>query len=165
MKHKQTHWGCLWCSAVTVLFLSVLCFDCVEFNGLHVLYGTPLVHNQSDVIGCPAFCCVKGFKAHYIYNIYNIYLLLALGQCFWYSLLLWNQPEIFLEHFDTILSSRCLVYISVYTMMECSSYCGSNHRFLLQDLTEQKCDNYLSYLTEQRINRLCSVLGIITLCL
>lgn len=60
-------------------FLSVLCFW--SFNGLHVPYGAPEVHNQSDVIGCPCFFrCVKGFQAYYI-------LLLALGQCFWYSLL------------------------------------------------------------------------------
>lgn len=87
---------------------------------------------SSNVIGCPAFCCVKRFKP---------IILLALGQCFWYSLLLWNRPEIFLEHFDTILLSRCLVYISVYIMMECSSYCGSIHWFQLPGLTVKR-DHY-----------------------
>lgn len=96
--------------------------------------GPRRVPDQSNVIGCPASCLEKGLKP---------VLLLAHGQCFWYTLLLWNQPEIFLEHFDTILSSRCLVYIYVYTTMECSSYCGSNHQLILQDLTRE---NYLSYL-------------------
>lgn len=108
--------------------LSLCLMDCMSCMG-------PLrVPDQSNVIGCPASCLEKGLKP---------VLLLAHGQCFWYTLLLWNQPEIFLEHFDTILSSRCLVYIYVYTTMECSSYCGSNHQLILQDLTRE---NYLSYL-------------------
>lgn len=46
------------------LFFPVSCFDGVEFNGLHVPYGTPRVHNQSDVIGRPAFRCVQWFEAY-----------------------------------------------------------------------------------------------------
>lgn len=127
-KHNKTDRGCLWYSAVNLPLISPYCvlivlslMDCMSCT------GPRRVPDQSNVFGCPASCLEKGLKP---------VLLLAHGQCFWYSLLLWNQPEIFLEHFDTILSSRCLVYIYVYTTMECSSYCGSNHQFILQDLTK-----------------------------
>lgn len=92
------------------MFFSVSCFDCVDLNGLHVLYGTLVSPQSKRSDWLSSFPLCKGSP--------------IMLQCFWYSLLLWNQPEIFLEHFDTILSSRCLVYNTTYTTMECSSYCG-----------------------------------------
>lgn len=116
--------------------------DCMCCMGLHrsTIKATWLV--------VLLFRCVKRVLSPLLYCLLS-------ANAFWYSLLLWNQPEIFLEHFDTTLLSRCLVYISVYTMM----YVAHTVDTARSDRT--KCDNYLSYLTVEKYC-LCSVFSIIT---